>query len=287
MNTLLWIYQTCPRYRPHNTILAGDSAGGGLCAALLLALKQRGQDHDRGSPLLPKCVSLISPFVDLTFKASDYDQALRREDQSSRDELGKSAPSARRGGDFLVPEVCEVCSRQYIGASVSVSDLRRAASFRAGGSSSEDFSAFSANSSTASMKNDAREAQIQKDLRNPFVSPLYGDLSNLPPILVQVGGSEVLREQGMRFCLRARSYGTSVQLMVYEDMPHVFPMFASFVSIAREAINHQVDFFAQILFDSPGDLASPRDSVDLSRSQSTPQLVYLCDQHLQGLSVAG
>ncbi|MEV0386341.1 alpha/beta hydrolase [Nonomuraea sp. NPDC050643] len=53
-------------------------------------------------------------------------------------------------------------------------------------------------------------------------SPIYGDLGGLPPILLPVGGDEVLLGDVRRFAEAASAAGTSVDLDVYEGMPHAF-----------------------------------------------------------------
>ena len=53
-------------------------------------------------------------------------------------------------------------------------------------------------------------------------SPLHGDLSGLPPLVMVVGGAEALRDDTLRFAEKASAAGTKVQVDVYEDMPHVF-----------------------------------------------------------------
>ena len=53
-------------------------------------------------------------------------------------------------------------------------------------------------------------------------SPLHGDLSGLPPLVMVVGGAEALRDDTLRFARKASAAGTKVQVDVYEDMPHVF-----------------------------------------------------------------
>ncbi|SEG94241.1 virginiamycin B lyase [Nonomuraea solani] len=53
-------------------------------------------------------------------------------------------------------------------------------------------------------------------------SPVYGDLCGLPPILLPVGGDEVLLGDARRFAEAAAAAGTPVDLDVYEGMPHAF-----------------------------------------------------------------
>jgi acetyl esterase/lipase len=63
------------------------------------------------------------------------------------------------------------------------------------------------------------------DPRLPLVSPINGDLAGLPPLLIHVGGREVMRDQVVEFATRAKDAGVSVQLDVGEDMVHVFQAF--------------------------------------------------------------
>ena len=55
-------------------------------------------------------------------------------------------------------------------------------------------------------------------------SPLFGDCSGLPPLLIGCGESEMLRADATRFAERAASAGTDVTVHVYELMPHGFPV---------------------------------------------------------------
>jgi acetyl esterase/lipase len=60
------------------------------------------------------------------------------------------------------------------------------------------------------------------DPADPLVSPLYGDLTGLPPIRVQVGDDEVLLDDSRRFVERAVAAGVDAKLDIWEGMPHVF-----------------------------------------------------------------
>lgn len=71
---------------------------------------------------------------------------------------------------------------------------------------------------------------------HPYASPLFGDLSNLPPMLIQSGDSEVLRDENTLLAHKATLAGVQVTHELYEDMVHVFQMF-TFLPAARTAIN--------------------------------------------------
>ena len=74
------------------------------------------------------------------------------------------------------------------------------------------------------------------DPTNPYASPLFGDYSGMPPILLQVGDSEVLLDDSKRFAKHADKQGCDVTVEVWDGMPHVFQGFAPFLPQATEAI---------------------------------------------------
>ena len=63
------------------------------------------------------------------------------------------------------------------------------------------------------------------DPRNPLASPLYGDLSGLPPLLIHAGDCEVLLDDSRRLAERARSAGTRVVMRTWPVVPHAWQMF--------------------------------------------------------------
>ena len=75
------------------------------------------------------------------------------------------------------------------------------------------------------------------DPRDPRASPLYGDLHGLPPLLMQVGDSEILLDDTLRFAERAREDGVDVTCEVWPEMVHVFQAFAAVLPEAQEAIS--------------------------------------------------
>jgi acetyl esterase/lipase len=58
------------------------------------------------------------------------------------------------------------------------------------------------------------------DPRHPLASPLYADLSDLPPMLVHVGENEVLLDDSKRLAERARAAGVRVELKIWPVVPH-------------------------------------------------------------------
>ncbi len=77
---------------------------------------------------------------------------------------------------------------------------------------------------------------------NPWISPLYGDLSGLPPLFIQVGSSEILLDDAVRIAKKAEMAGVEMEFKVWEDMIHVFQAFADWAPEAREAIEEIGDF---------------------------------------------
>lgn len=80
------------------------------------------------------------------------------------------------------------------------------------------------------------------DPTNPFASPLFGDYRGMPPILLQVGDSEVLLDDSTRLANHASAQGCDVTLEVWDGMPHVFQGFAPFLPQATEAIANIGEF---------------------------------------------
>jgi salicylate hydroxylase len=60
---------------------------------------------------------------------------------------------------------------------------------------------------------------------DPLVSPLYGDLSGLPPLFVTASQGEVLLSDATRLAERAEKAGVDVTLRVVEDSVHVYTIF--------------------------------------------------------------
>ncbi|MBM3498037.1 MAG: alpha/beta hydrolase [Armatimonadetes bacterium] len=151
----------------HATFIAGDSAGGGLTLATLLALR------DRALPL-PRAAVAISPFADLTLSGASL--------QSEAD---------------LDPIMHPGCLPDFVTRYVT-----------------------------------------EADVRNPLASPLFGDYRGLPPLLVQVGEHEIIRDDAVRVAERATADGVQVTLEVWEGMFHVFQSHEPLLPEAQQAVDH-------------------------------------------------
>ncbi|MFC7383282.1 alpha/beta hydrolase [Sphaerisporangium rhizosphaerae] len=152
-------------FAPQDVIVAGDSAGGHLTLATLLALR------DRGMPL-PGAAICLSPWADL-------------------------------------------------------SDVRRRANRWADPMLSAGRVDWLARRWTAGL-----------DCHDPLVSPVYGDYTGLPPMMVVTGSTEVLRDEDRRVALQARRAGVKVTYEEWRRMPHVFAMLADVVPEAQMVFRH-------------------------------------------------
>ena len=80
------------------------------------------------------------------------------------------------------------------------------------------------------------------DPRAPLAAPLYADLRGLPPILIQVGDAEVLLDDSTRLAGVAREAGVEVQTEVWDDMIHVWHVFAPILPEGKQAISQAGEF---------------------------------------------
>jgi acetyl esterase/lipase len=62
----------------------------------------------------------------------------------------------------------------------------------------------------------------ETDVRSPLISPLYADLSGLPPVLIHVGTSEMLLSDSRRMAEALRKAGVDCVIKEWEDLFHVF-----------------------------------------------------------------
>lgn len=83
------------------------------------------------------------------------------------------------------------------------------------------------------------------DPRTPLASPIYADLTGLPPLLIQVGTAEVLFDDATRLADHARAAGVDVILEPWDDMIHVWHMFAAILPEGQQAIDRIGEFIHQ------------------------------------------
>jgi epsilon-lactone hydrolase len=165
---------------PGQIALAGESAGGGLVVATLLALREA------GTPL-PSCGFLMSPYADLTLS-------------------GETLAEKQAVDAVLTPDGLRTRVPDYVGGA---------------------------------------------DASDPLISPIFGDLSGLPPLLIQVGSNEILLSDALRLAGRAALSDVPVTLEVTPGVPHVFQGFAGLLDEAGAALDRASDFLKTQFAHSP------------------------------------
>jgi monoterpene epsilon-lactone hydrolase len=91
------------------------------------------------------------------------------------------------------------------------------------------------------MRKWARLYSQYHELSDPLISPLFGDLVGLPPILVQASESEVLYDDSSRFVSKAKSQGVDITFQKWHGLIHWWHMFGGMPE-AKEAIDKIIDF---------------------------------------------
>ncbi len=156
---------------PHKITIGGDSAGGGLVVAALVALRSVGEP-------MPAAGVCISAWTDMESTGTSMATNAEADPSVSKERLLKIA-------------------KVYLGG---------------------------------------------KDPRAPLASPIHADLTGLPPLLLQVGSIEVLLDDSTMLKSRAKEAGVSVEMEVWEDMPHVWHHYAPILPEARKAIGKIGEF---------------------------------------------
>ncbi len=85
------------------------------------------------------------------------------------------------------------------------------------------------------------------DRRNPLVSPLYADLSGLPPMLIHVGTYETLLDDSVMLAERASASGTAVEIRQWPYMWHVWQVFSGRMPEADRSLAELGAFLRQRL----------------------------------------
>jgi acetyl esterase/lipase len=150
---------------PETTVIAGDSAGGGLTLALAMALRDRGITA-------PAALGLICPWANL---AIDVDRLRPK----LRDPL-------------ILPSMTAEWAPEYAGGA---------------------------------------------DPMSPGISPVYGDMNGLPPIVMQTAGDDPIRCDALDIARAVAAAGApAVDHRVFENLWHVFHLQVSVLAEAREAV---------------------------------------------------
>lgn len=91
------------------------------------------------------------------------------------------------------------------------------------------------------MRKWARLYAPEQDLDNPLISPLYGDPTGLPPMLIQASESEVLFDDARRMVDKAKKAGVRVTFQTWKGLVHWWHLFGTLPE-AKEAINHIIAY---------------------------------------------
>ena len=83
-----------------------------------------------------------------------------------------------------------------------------------------------------------------KDLKDPLISPVYGDFKDFPPTYIQVGDNEILLYDSLSLHKALIRENVSVKIDVYKGMWHVFQM--SPFKNAYDAMDKNAEFIYEI-----------------------------------------
>ena len=74
-------------------------------------------------------------------------------------------------------------------------------------------------------------------LRDPMVSPVFADLTGLPPMLVFAGGAEMIPDDSVRLVANSRRDGVETAFVVEDEMVHVWPALLPWEEATERALD--------------------------------------------------
>src|SRR4029077_7781710 len=86
------------------------------------------------------------------------------------------------------------------------------------------------------------------DRKDPRVSPLFADLEDFPPILIQVGSAETLLDDAVRFAGAAGGANVAVTLEIWPYMIHAWPLWNAQLESGRRALVSAGAFIREHVF---------------------------------------
>ncbi|HML05526.1 MAG TPA: alpha/beta hydrolase [Methanobacterium sp.] len=89
----------------------------------------------------------------------------------------------------------------------------------------------------------------KQNLENPIISPIYGDLHGLPPILIQAGSHELLLDDIIDFHKKAKDSDVEINFELWKDMFHCFQIFSSSIPEGQKAIESAGEYIKGLFND--------------------------------------
>ncbi|HEV2189226.1 MAG TPA: alpha/beta hydrolase [Stellaceae bacterium] len=163
-------------FKPKRIAIAGDSAGGGLVVAAMVAIREAGLAQ-------PGCGWCLSPWIDM--------EALG----GSMESKAAADPMVQKAG------ILDIAKAYLAGA----------------------------------------------DPRSPLAAPLYADLAGIAPLLIQVGAAETLLDDAIRLAQRAGAADVRVDLQVWPEMIHVWPLFWPELATGKRALDNAGGWIKAVL----------------------------------------
>jgi monoterpene epsilon-lactone hydrolase len=163
-------------FKSERIAIAGDSAGGGLVVAAMVAIREAGLAQ-------PGCGWCLSPWIDM-------------------EGLGGSMESKSAADPMVQKEGLLEMARLYLSGA---------------------------------------------DPRSPLAAPLYADLAGLAPLLIQVGAAETLLDDAIRLAQRAGAADVRVDLQVWPEMIHVWPLFYPELAAGKRALDNAGAWIKDVL----------------------------------------
>ncbi len=80
-----------------------------------------------------------------------------------------------------------------------------------------------------------------------YASPAHADLRGLPPLLLQVGSTELLLDDSRRVHEKLQALNGNSELEIYDDVAHCWQMLAGFVPEAHAALQHAASFIRRYI----------------------------------------
>ena len=85
-------------------------------------------------------------------------------------------------------------------------------------------------------------SRLHEDAKHPDISPAYGKFKGFPPMLVQVGSTEILLDDAIKIVENAREDNVNVDFYIWDRMPHSFTVFAGYLPEATKGLEEVSDF---------------------------------------------